>query len=81
MLEISPSYISEIESGKKEPTLDLIRRYAEVFHTSPASLLFFAEDLDKDRKSKNFKALFRAKTLQFLQNIENAGRENLPHRA
>jgi len=71
-LEISPSYLSEIESGKKEPTLELVRRYAHIFNTTPASLLFFSEDLDKEGKRKNFKSAFRKKAIQFLQTIENA---------
>jgi transcriptional regulator with XRE-family HTH domain len=78
-LDISPSYLSEIESGKKEPTLDLIRRYAQVFRTTPSSLLFFSEKLGKERKGKDFKSALRRKAIEFLQAIENAGRENLSH--
>ena len=44
-LGISPSYLSEIESGKKEPTLDLIQRYAEEFRTNRGTLLSFADEL------------------------------------
>jgi transcriptional regulator with XRE-family HTH domain len=77
-LNISPSYLSEIESGKKEPTLDLIRKYAEVFSTSPSSILFFSEDIDKVGKKKNFKGLIRKKTIHFLQSIENAQTSSLP---
>jgi transcriptional regulator with XRE-family HTH domain len=78
-LGISPSYLSEIETGKKEPTLILIRKYAKVFQTTPASLLFFSEDLDKEHKGKYFKAGLRKRAIKFLQAIENAGRENLPY--
>ena len=72
MLGISPSYLSEIESGKKEPTLALIRKFADVFKTTPGSLLFFSEELDKEREGKNPKATIRKKAIQFLQGIENA---------
>ena len=40
-LGISPSYLSEIEKGKKEPSISLIVSYAKVFKTTPSSLLFF----------------------------------------
>jgi transcriptional regulator with XRE-family HTH domain len=70
-LGISPSYLSEIESGKKEPSLQLIRRYAEIFKTSRSSILFFAEDLEGVGKKKKFKDLIRKKTIQFLQKIED----------
>ncbi len=71
-LEISPSYLSEIESGKKEPTLALLRKYARVFNTSTSSLLFFSEDVEKHAKGRNFESILRKKTLKFLQSLENA---------
>jgi transcriptional regulator with XRE-family HTH domain len=70
-LAISASYLSEIESGKKEPTLELIRTYAEVFNTSPSAILFFSEDIAKVGRKRNFRHLVRKKTIQFLQAIEN----------
>ncbi|HEX4277307.1 MAG TPA: helix-turn-helix transcriptional regulator [Bryobacteraceae bacterium] len=47
-LEISKSFLSELESGKKEPTLALLSRYAEVFVVPLSSLLFFAEHIGAD---------------------------------
>ena len=44
-LGISRSYISEIESGKRTPSTDLLGRYAEVFNIPLSSLVFFAEAL------------------------------------
>ena len=70
-LGISPSYLSEIERGKKEPNLSLIRRYAEVFNTTPSSILFFSEDIESAQQRPNFKNIVIKKTLKFLQDIEN----------
>lgn len=44
-LEISKSFLSELEAGKKEPTLALLSRYAKVFAVPLSSLLFFAEQI------------------------------------
>jgi transcriptional regulator with XRE-family HTH domain len=44
-LGISKSFLSEIESGKKEPTLNLLSRYATEFDVPLSSLLFFAESV------------------------------------
>lgn len=44
-LGISRSYLSEIESGDKEPTLHLIQRYAAIFQLPASSILFFSENL------------------------------------
>lgn len=48
---ISNSYLSEIESGKKSPNLDLLQKYSEIFEIPVSSLLYFSEELDKDSSS------------------------------
>ena len=73
MLSVSPSYVSEIEAGKKKPTLELIQKYAQAFKTTPATLLFFAESMEREKQGDNFRSVLRAKALRFLQMIENAG--------
>lgn len=45
-LDISASHISEIEAGKKTPTLELLNTYARVFEVPPSSILFLAENLE-----------------------------------
>ena len=48
-LGVSRSYISELESGNRTPSLDLLNRYADIFNIPVSSLVFFAESLeDKD---------------------------------
>lgn len=48
-LGISRSYISELESGNRTPSLDLLERYAAAFKIPVSSLVFFAEAL-QDRQ-------------------------------
>lgn len=43
-LQISKSYLSEIESGVKSPTLDLLENYAQKFRIPASTLLLFAEN-------------------------------------
>lgn len=45
-LGVSRSYISELESGNRTPSLDLLNRYAETFKIPVSSLVFFAEALE-----------------------------------
>ena len=45
-LEISKSYLSEIESGKKQVTLELLQKYADTFGMPLSSLLFFSERVE-----------------------------------
>lgn len=70
-LGISPSYISEIENNKKTPSLDTLKKYADYFDTTVSAIMFFAEDLEKDKASPA-KAAARKKLIKFLQIIENA---------
>ncbi len=49
-LGLSNSYVSELESGKKQPTLDALEKYARHFEIPVSSLIFFSEQLaSKDR--------------------------------
>lgn len=51
-LGVSRSYVSELESGNRTPSLDLLSRYADVFNVPVSSLVFFAEALeDKENLS------------------------------
>ena len=70
-LGISPSYLSEIENGKKGPTLSLIQRYATILNTSPSSILFFSEGIESEKGSNNFRKKLINKTINFLQDIES----------
>lgn len=69
-LDISASYISEIESGKKTPSMDTLNKYADHFDTTVSAIMFFSEDLDKD-KEDSLKSTARAKLIKFLKVIEN----------
>jgi transcriptional regulator with XRE-family HTH domain len=69
-LDISASYISEIESGKKTPSLEILNKYADYFDTTVSAIMFFSEDLAKD-KARPVKAAARKKLIKFLQIIEN----------
>lgn len=51
-LQVSKSYISEIESGKKIATLELLQKYADAFGMPLSSLLFFAEQVGSNPREK-----------------------------
>lgn len=58
-LHISRSHLSEIESGKKAVSVDLLTRYADAFDVPASTLLSFAEALDgpSPRREANAKKL------------------------
>ena len=52
-LGLSKSYLSEIESGRKEPSLALIYKYADVFKVPASNILIFSERLSEQKTQKS----------------------------
>lgn len=75
-LGISNSYLSEIESGKKQPTLDILQRYSDEFDIPLSSLMFFSEGLDKPRPTDNIRAFAAKKAIALLQWVEQKNEKN-----
>ena len=73
-LDISAGYISEIESGKKIPSLSILNKYAMFFETSVSSIMFFSENINENKES-SIKSYSRNKILKFLQFIENESKK------
>ena len=69
-LGISRSYLSEIESETKQPTLQLIQKYSEVFDVPTSSILFFSENLDRPSARKNSRQFVAGKILALMQFLE-----------
>ena len=69
-LGLSKSYVSELESGKKVPSMEVIEKYSEEFRIPASSILFFSESLENPSKAKRAKTAIAGKVLQFLQLVE-----------
>ena len=65
-LGLSPSYVSEIESGKKEVTMQVLQLYADYFKIPTSSLLYFAEHIDQRGQAHSVNPI-AAKTLKMLE--------------
>ncbi len=74
-IKLSQSYISEIENGKKQPTLQVIEKYAELFSIKPSTILLFSEALDEDKahKKTGTKQRVAYAGMKLLKIIEKAG--------
>ena len=69
-LDISVAQLSKIEKSKATPQMSLIEKYAKVFDTTPAALLLFSEDLDKEKNRGRFKIAVRNSMLKLLKALE-----------
>ena len=67
LLRISKSHISEIESGKKTPTLAVLERYASVFEVPVSSIFFFSENMCGCMQGKSVNTDIPEKLLALLE--------------
>ena len=75
-LQIGAPYLSEIEAGKKEPTLQMLRKYAEEFKMPLSSILFFSEHMEDGAAASRLRTNISGKVLALLKFIaERSGRD------
>lgn len=73
-LDISQSYVSEIENNKKQPTIEILDRYANLFGIKKSTLLLFAESLESDinlQRDKKQRVAYAG--MKLLKILEKAG--------
>lgn len=69
-LSVSKSHISEIESGNKTPSLDLIEKYSAEFKVPVSAIMFFAEQLPTAQRGEKARTKVASKVLDLLGFIE-----------
>lgn len=70
-LGISKSHLSEIEGGKKKPSIDLLERYSQVFDVPISSILFFSENVGKGPMYEKARRMVAGKLLRLLKYIDD----------
>jgi len=70
-LGISPSYLSEIESGKKSPNLELLEKYSAEFDIKVSTLFLFDEKMSDDSFGRNAKLTIRDKLFNLMKFLES----------
>ncbi|WP_081506026.1 helix-turn-helix transcriptional regulator [Azospirillum lipoferum] len=75
-LGVTKSYISEIEAGKKVPTLQLLERYAQVYNIPLSSIMFFSENIGKEGTAEKTRQFVSEKVLRLMAFIaERSGKQ------
>jgi len=69
LLEISPSYLSEIENTKKSPSYELLEKYSEVFDVKLSTLIMFSEDYDKNKLTDRAQDGVRKMLFNFMKRL------------
>ena len=71
-LIISTSYLSEIENGRKAPSLELLEKYSAIFDVRLSTLILFTEEMQDENKA-SVKMKTRDKLFQFMKFLEQYG--------
>ncbi|MBK5407840.1 helix-turn-helix transcriptional regulator [Pseudomonas sp. TH34] len=70
-LEISNSHLSELESGKKQPSIELLTKYSKYFDIPLSSILFFSENMDDPKPTTRLRSSVAKKVIHLLEWMEN----------
>ena len=73
MLEISQSYVSELENNKKHPTIEVLDKYAKVFGMKKSTLFLFAESLEIEKEKQDQKQRMAYAGMKLLKILEKVG--------
>ena len=65
-LNISPSYLSEIENNKKEPSLTILRKYSDIYGLKPSVLLTLAESAEEAQQKGKSELFIRGMMLKLI---------------
>lgn len=73
-LGLSSSHVSEIESGNKTPSLEVVQKYAALFKIPVSSIMFFSEQIEgvstKSAIETRAKNAIASKIISLLKAIE-----------
>ena len=72
-LELSQSYVSELENGKKQPTMEVLDKYAKVFEMKKSTLMLFAESLEGEEIKNDKKQRIARAVMKLLKILEKVG--------
>src|SRR4051794_6594123 len=71
-LRVSPAYLSQIESGKRTPSTDIIERYAEFFKVPVSTLWVFSETLNENSLKERSRVYAADKLLRIMEALTSA---------
>jgi transcriptional regulator with XRE-family HTH domain len=70
-LGISKSYLSEIESGRKKVSLELLNQYSSHFDVPISALFFFSEEMDRSQPADRARGAIALGALRLLNKISS----------
>ncbi len=65
--------MSELENGKKQPTMEVLDKYAKVFEMKKSTLMLFAESLEGEEIKNDKKQRIARAGMKLLKILEKVG--------
>lgn len=75
-LGISSSYLSEIENGKKQPSLELLNKYSEIFDIKLSSLILISETYEEAEAKGKATVMIRNMMMHLINGMSQDGDVN-----
>jgi len=72
-LDISISYLSELEAGNRRINFEIISKYSEVFNIPASSLLLFSEHLESGKITEKMRVAMAKKITNILNWVAEKG--------
>lgn len=69
LLGISKSYLSEIENNKKQPSLELLGKYSEIYDMKLSSLILLSENYEEASKNNKGDKFIRNMMIKFIEKM------------
>ena len=69
LLQISKSYLSEIENNKKQPPLDLLKKYSDIYGMKLSSLILLSEYYEEANNSNKSDKFIRSMLIRLIEKM------------
>ena len=69
LLQISKSYLSEIENNKKQPSLELLEKYSEIYGMKLSSLILLSENYEDANNSNKGDKFIRNMMIKLIEKM------------
>lgn len=75
-LGTSQAYISDIENGKREPTLDILQALADIYGIKRSSIMLMAETAEEAKNHGKLQQVIRKAMLMVIKNLSEITDDN-----
>lgn len=69
LLQISKSYLSEIENNKKKPSLELLEKYSEIYGMKLSSLILISENYEEATQNNKGDKFVRSLMIKLIEKM------------